>query len=64
MTARSRIDSGSQVRPSCPSASCFTGYVNPGFPLIDSDLLVRSKAVFGGVVEDAYVGSVTTVCDS
>jgi hypothetical protein len=43
-------------------AQCFQGYVNPAFPLISAELLIASGAVFGGVVEDPFVGSVATVC--
>ena len=41
--------------------SLFQGYVTPAFPLIARDLLVTSGAVFGGVVNDPYVGEVSTV---
>ena len=37
------------------------GYVNPAFPLFSRDLLVTSGAAFGGVVNDPYVGEVSTV---
>ncbi len=41
--------------------SLYQGYGTPGFPLIPRDLLVTSGAVFGGIVNDPYVGEVATV---
>jgi hypothetical protein len=41
--------------------SLWQGYVVPAFPLIPRDLLVTSGAVFGGIVDDPYVGQVATV---
>jgi hypothetical protein len=38
------------------------GYVSPAFPLIPRDFLVTNGAVFGGLVDDPYVGEVSTVC--
>jgi hypothetical protein len=38
------------------------GYVTPAFPLIPRDFLVTQGAVFGGIVDDPYVGEVATVC--
>jgi hypothetical protein len=42
----------------------FQGYVIPAFPLITSDFLVTNGAVFGGVVNDPYVGEVSTACSA
>lgn len=39
----------------------FSGYVVPAFPIIPSDLLVASNAVYAGVVQDPYVGKMTAV---
>lgn len=39
----------------------FSGYVVPAFPIIPSDLLVASNAVYAGVVRDPYVGEMTAV---
>jgi hypothetical protein len=38
------------------------GYVTPAFPLIQRDFLLTNGAVFGGIVNDPYVGEVATVC--
>jgi hypothetical protein len=40
------------------------GYVSPAFPLIPRDFLVTNGAVFGGIVDDSYVGEVATVCSN
>lgn len=40
------------------------GYVSPAFPLIPRDFLVTNGAVFGGIVDDSYVGKVATVCSN
>ena len=37
------------------------GYVTPAFPLIPRSFLVKNGAVFGGIVDDPYVGEVATV---
>jgi hypothetical protein len=39
----------------------YRGYVKPGFPLFEDETLAESRAVFGGVVDDRYVGTVASV---
>jgi hypothetical protein len=51
------------LQPSVGSKpSCFKDYVtDPGFPLITKDFLHNLNAVFGGVVQDSFVGWAQTV---
>lgn len=46
------------LQPSVGSKpSCFKDYItDPGFPLVTSDFLHNLNAVFGGVVQDSFVG--------
>jgi hypothetical protein len=46
------------IQPSVGSTpDCFNDHVtNPGFPLVTIDFLRNLNAVFGGVVQDPYVG--------
>lgn len=37
----------------------FTGYVDPAFPLLEEDLLVKSNAVYAGVATEPYSGTLT-----
>ena len=39
----------------------FSDYVVPGFPLWEADTLVKSSAVYGGLVDDRDMGTVTSV---
>jgi hypothetical protein len=42
--------------------SCFSDQVSqPGFPLLTADLLKEANAVYGGIVMDQWVSSVTSV---
>jgi hypothetical protein len=42
--------------------SCFNERVSqPGFPLLTADLLISANAVYGGIVEDQWAGTVTSV---
>jgi hypothetical protein len=51
------------LTPSIASEPCISrGYVKPSFPLFDDQMLAESRAVFGGVVDDRYVGTVASVC--
>ena len=50
------------LEPSVSAApKIWTGFVKPAWPLFADDTLVKSNAVFGGVVEDQWVGKVASV---
>lgn len=54
------------LQPSVGSTpDCFTDHVtNPAFPLVTNDFLRNLNAVFGGVVQDSFVGWAQSVSNS
>ncbi|KAF7513928.1 hypothetical protein GJ744_006542 [Endocarpon pusillum] len=40
--------------------ACFEGFTNPAFPLISDDFLVANNAIYGGEMDDALSGKVSS----
>ena len=50
------------IEPSVSAApKIWTGFVKPSWALFEEDILVKSNAVFAGVVDDKWSGAVATV---
>jgi len=50
------------IQPSVSAApKIWTGFVKPAWALFEEDVLVKSNAVFAGVVDDKWLGVVASV---
>lgn len=50
------------IEPSVSAApKIWTGFVKPAWALFEEDILVKSNAVFAGVVDDRWLGSTASV---
>jgi hypothetical protein len=50
------------IQPSVSAApKIWTGFVKPAWALFEEDILVKSNAVFAGVVDDKWLGVVASV---